>query len=131
MPITLSWFNPEKTILYEQLQGTITLQEYYMMVDEAAALLQERPYPVHILADMSALNQKTLPTNLLLAAKYADKRLPANQGIVVYVRPGSFINSMIQVARRAGLQATRHLYTAQSLDEAVQLIAEKAPNLLG
>ncbi|MDX1994106.1 MAG: hypothetical protein SF029_17095 [bacterium] len=131
MPITLSWFNTEKTILYEHFHGTITLQDYYVMVDEAAALLEECPYPVHILADMGGLNQKTLPTNLLLAAKYADKRLPPNQGIVVYVRPGSFINSIIQISRRAGLQATRHLYTAQSLDEAVQLIAEKAPDLFG
>ncbi|MFC1961404.1 hypothetical protein ACFLYO_11930 [Chloroflexota bacterium] len=126
MPVTLEWFNPEKTILLEDFYGTVTIEEYHQMVDEAAALLKERAIVIHIIADFSKTTLSQLPTNLLAAQRYADLHLPPNQGIVAFVKPGLMIAEVIRIGKRLRLASTRYVFLATSREEAQAIIASNA-----
>lgn len=125
MGISWHWDNTEETILYEMLEGDWTIEEYHGLVDEAAALLSERDHVVHVILDFT--HSHRLPPNLLAGARYAEKKLPSNQGIVVFVKPDAFVKTLINIARQLGFHATEHLYMAATAEEARQVIATHAP----
>lgn len=127
MPIEFTWDGPDHTILLEIIKGSYTLEDYRGMVDEAAHRLSREEHIVHIIADFR--NAAPPPLNALTGALYAEKRMPPNQGIVVYVGVGALLQSFINVTQKADLKIARHLYTARSIEEARRIIAEKRADL--
>ena len=127
MPITYEWDNPEQTILLETFEGRWTLEEYHTLVDAAADMLNSVEGYVHVIADFS--QSRSSPKNIMSGARYAEKRLPRNQGVVVFVQPNVIFQAFIRVAQQLNFRAARHLLLADDLDEARQMIAEHAPLL--
>lgn len=123
MPVVIEWYNEAKTILYEKLSGKITLEEYHHLVDDAAQELNQQPHTVHIIADFSEAS--ILPTNLVAAMRYANKRMPSNQGIVVFINPNMLIKQYIQVAKNLHLNVSKTLFAARTEDEATQIIQQE------
>jgi hypothetical protein len=129
MGIEVSWYNNEHTILLERFDGRWLLEDYYRMVDEASALLAATPHTVHIIVDASASSLP--PSHMVSGMRYALKKMPANQGAVVFVGPGAFITALIELAKRFSPQTTGGLFIVATREEALALIAQQggtAPN---
>jgi hypothetical protein len=128
MAIEIRWVNAEKTILIQHFQGYWTVNDYKQMVDESAQLLQTVPHIVHIIAD--GTHNQTAPLGMLGGMRYALRKLPPNQGIVVFVRPNHFLETIIQMGRMLAPHLLHTTFVAETVDEALQIIAQKA-DLMG
>ena len=120
MPVTLEWFNADKTILLETFEGSWTLQDYYDLVDRAADRLATVEHPVHIIVE--ATRSATLPAQMTSGMRYALRKLPPNQGIVVFVGANAFMRVLIGIAGKLSPRMADSLYTAETLQQAEEMI---------
>lgn len=123
MPIHTRWFNDDRTILLETFQGSWSVADYQAMVDQAAAMLATVPHTVHIIVD--ATTSGRVPVNIISGITYAMKRVPANQGITVFVHVDVFINALIGLATRLNPRLGATLFSADTLDDALALIVQR------
>ena len=80
MPIHISWYDDQKTILLEVFEGKWSVEDYYRLIDDAAA-------------------QSALPPSAMMGGmRYAIRKRPPNQGITVFVQPGSLARALIELA---------------------------------
>lgn len=122
MSITIEWYDDQETILLETFSGSWGLPDYMQLVDDAALLLKQKEHIVHIIADFTAT--KSVPHQVLTGARYAERKLPANQGVVVFVQPGGIIGTFIKITKQMGFKATTQLFIAEHVDSAVSLIRD-------
>jgi len=123
--ITQHWFDDDKTILLQTFSGEVTLPEYTKFVDEAADILAGCDYDVHLIADFRDVPIQLLPKNILAGFNYAERKLPPNQGFVVFVKPNMLIGVYIKIATSLGFNSVSKLFVADTIEEAEQLIKEK------
>ncbi|HEX2907700.1 MAG TPA: hypothetical protein VHO69_12605 [Phototrophicaceae bacterium] len=123
MPIHISWANDEKTILMETYEGRWTIEEYYQLIDDAAALLAETPHIVHIIGD--ATHSSIPPSQILMGIQYAIKKLPPNQGLTIFVKLSRVMRMFVDVGRQISPKIAQTTYAVDNLEEAHDLIARK------
>jgi hypothetical protein len=124
MGIQVAWMNDSKTVLVARFLGEWTMGDYFRFVDEREALMQAQPHMVHLLYDFSESSSN--PQDFLAGTQYANKHMPNNQGLVIYLKANSVIKAYMLMAKRTGLPVTRYVYTAESKEEALSLIEKKA-----
>jgi hypothetical protein len=124
MGIHVHWDNPEKTILVETFEGNWTLDDYHRMIDAAAALLAQEDHPVHVICD--GTQSKTLPSQMLSGVRYAIKKMPQNQGIVVFVNANMFAKTIINIAKKLTPLLVNTIEYADSVEAARAIIAKKS-----
>ena len=124
MPITVKWYNEEKTILLEIFEGQWTLVEYRQLIDEAVALLATVDHTVHIIADASTSG--TLPGQMTTGILYAIRQIPLNQGLTVFVDADLFTRVLIQIASKLSAKVVQTTFTASSIEDAVRIIEREA-----
>lgn len=124
MPIQISWLNEEKSVLVARFVGEWGMNDYFRFVDEREGLIQAQPHLVHLIYDYS--DSSSNPKDLLAGAQYANKHMPSNQGVVVFLKANAVIKAFMLMAKRTGLPVTRYVYTAETKEEALSLIEKKA-----
>ena len=124
MAIQVSWMDESKTVLVARFTGEWTMSDYFRFVDEREVMIMAQPHKVHIIYDYT--ESISNPKDLLAGAQYANKHMPNNQGIVVFLKANPVIKAFMLMAKRTGLPVTRYVYTAESKDEALLLIEKKA-----
>jgi hypothetical protein len=124
MAIQVSWMDESKTVLVARFTGEWTMSDYFRFVDEREVMIMAQPHKVHIIYDYTESSSN--PKDLLAGAQYANKHMPTNQGLVVFLKANPVIKAFMLMAKRTGLPVTRYVYTAESKDEALLLIEKKA-----
>lgn len=124
MPIQLFWDNAEKTILMEKYEGRWTVEDYYRLVDKFSIKCAEVPHTAHLIAD---LGDSSMPPGQMLAGiQYAIKNYPPNTGIMVYVGVNRVMTMFIELGRQFSPRFSQFVYTADTVEAARRLIAEKS-----
>lgn len=123
MPFTVEWYDKNETILLERMTGNWGYEDYRQMVDQAAAMINTKFHAVHVISDF--VESPAVSREAFSGASYAELKMPPNQGVVVYINPEPVLELAIGIARRAGFRATKHLYTAATIEEAMQMIEER------
>lgn len=127
MPIRLEWYDPDETILLEIFDGQWDVNDFNRMLDQSRALLLAKDHIVHIILDFSASTSN--PRNLLSGARAAERKMAHNQGVVIFVQSSPLIRAFVELSRRLKLKTVQHLYTVDSMQQALTTIAVKAADL--
>lgn len=125
MPISLTWDNPDKTILRLTFWNEWDLEEYTTQFETAFEAIELLPHTVDILVDLRT--DSFVPKgNTLHTFRQVMDKLPANTGIIVYVNDDNVQRHMINThvsfyysVRRA---SKRRLYMVETMPEAYELI---------
>lgn len=129
MPYTVSWQDPERTIILCQAQGRWTWEEYHHALDQIVRLANSVDYAVNVI--VMRMPQSVQPAGLG-APHYqrAVKMLPAN------VRRNILVTGNKTVANNATIlmskimnKISKHITILGSLDEAFALIARDQADL--
>jgi len=128
MAVEMKWVTDDHRILLQTFSGKWTVDDYHIMVDEAAKLLGQADHLVHIITDWTLSTAN--PPNLMAGARYAEKKLPANQGVVVYVNADGVIKAFIRIAQTLRMKAVENLYLANSVEEALEIIYQKSRDMV-
>ena len=127
MGIELTWDNEEKTILCHAYKGAWTVRDLYGAIDESRRLLLEVGHPVDLIIDMRESGNP--PPGLMPAYRYADKKVPENQRLVVMVEVGKVMLAFNSMIGEVAPLTARNRYTVNTMEEAHTLIAEYVASL--
>jgi hypothetical protein len=83
MPITVDWYNAEKTALIYTYDGPWTWGEFDAVVAQGNALMQSVPYTVHAILDLHAMS--LIPTDVISARhrQHITTLTPSNHGKLI------------------------------------------------
>ncbi len=121
MAITVNWGNPEKTYTIFKFMGKWTWDEYYASIKAGSDLIENVPYTVNILLDLSECN--LFPSNLLSHAGASMKQPPRAFDLAVIVSTSGFVNAIMGLIERLYGKKTR-FKVVKTMDEARTIFAE-------
>lgn len=124
MPIQIDWLNKEQTVIYVRFLGKWDRHSYQTLVDTTQSMIDSVSHKVHLIHDFT--QSHSTPRDLLVGMQYANKQLPVNQGLSVFINANSVIQAYVLMAKRTGLPAASHIYYANSIEDALQTIKKKA-----
>ncbi|MEM9951656.1 MAG: hypothetical protein AAF846_08660 [Chloroflexota bacterium] len=122
MVITVEWYDDDETILIEKFPHKWDAKNYYNLIDEAARLLSTKEYDVDIIGDFGDSGPPS--GNILAGLRYAEEKLPPNQGYVILVHTHKLIEVFISIVKQMRFKATENVYTVDSVDEAVAMLED-------
>ena len=120
MPINIVWEDAQRRVMRHEYPTRWTLEEYKALMTRSAKLLRGIDHTVHIIVDRR--KSDAVPTNILSLARYIDKLTPPNQGLVVYVQPSAFTQTLLKASTRIAPRATANLHCVDTISDAYHLI---------
>ena len=123
MPIDIHWHKQNHLIVLT-FKGQWDNESFIDALTKSTHAILETPHTVHMIYDFSESN--TPPRDMLAGLHYANRVLPPNHGVVIYLNANSVIKAFILMAKRFDLAVTRYLYHASSHQEALHVIKAKA-----
>lgn len=124
MPISIGWYGDSQRMIHARFIGQWDVSDFINVLENSASLMQQVTHPVHVIYDFSA--STATPRDLLAGYHFANRILPSNQGVVVYVNANSVIKAFVLMAKRTGLPAAKYIYNTDSREDAYRLIIDKA-----
>lgn len=120
MHTTSKWLDHDEHILYEDLSGDWSLQDYINLFELRAQMLAPKNHLVDIIADLT--HNHTSHTVALAASRYANTCKPINQNKVVFLNPNANAPSLVKTLKKLNFVSAENLYLAYSMEEALDLI---------
>ena len=122
MSIELSWEDEDRTILRHTYIGAWTVAEFYKAVDESRALLLDVGHPVDLIIDMR--EGPNPPRGITPAYQYADRKVPANQRLIVMVDPSEYMRTFNKIVEGIAPRASQNRHVVKTVEDAHKLIQE-------
>lgn len=123
MPITVSWYDDDQTIMLQSCIGDWTWDDYLVSIDALAALANSTTERVDYIMDIT----DTVGIPLGLPLKYIRKaraKRPPNLGIIVVVGASPIQKSVFNMARYIDRQYNNTRFLDDTLNDAVRRIIE-------
>lgn len=125
MSIPVSWFNDEKTIIQYKFDGRWGWDDLYKAIDEAVVLLDSVSHRVDIMLDLTKSESvPSLNANGLKYVANAPTTTHPNMGIFVMVGMKPFIRISFDIFSRMYPRATRQYRLANTVEDAINVIAK-------
>jgi len=116
----VTWANAEQDIVLQYYHDCFTLDDYFQVVEQSAALLNSVNCAVDLiimLPDKGEYNLKTA-----VRANEVEQKVPPNQRFVVVVNAPAAIKLLIDAARVVAPRATANLHHVNTLTQAFDRI---------
>ena len=124
MPVTLSWFDDQQTILLFKFEGEWTWEEFYKLDEPTWDLIACANYRIDILMDWSQI--KRFPLGMMNALHRSGEDVtPKDEGMVVSIGGPYFIKMMYGIFRRLYPKAVTVYRLVDTLDEATHLLEDE------
>lgn len=123
MPVNIGWYGKSQRLIQARFIEQWDVADFITTLENSASLMSQVNHPVHMIFNFN--ESTSTPRDLMAGFHFANRILPTNQGVVVYVRANAVIKAFILMAKRTGLQATKHIYNADTREEAYQIIIEQ------
>ena len=122
MSITVTWDNPERTVLRYEFTGVWQWDEFNKALDQAEKMLASVGHIVDVIADFQASG--CVPTETLARLAYVAGSRPVNLGANVLVGSQVFNTTTFTVFGNYFGDVARSYQMAHSLDRARALLAK-------
>lgn len=121
MPISYGWDNEERTVFRCTYSGHWQMDEYLALVEGFSTQIAAAAHPVDVLADFS-LSEALPRFDFLRLSALIEMKTPANQRLLVVVRPPAGMVAVLRLVRPLMPRLTASLYMVDTLDEAYALL---------
>jgi|GEM_PF-5182457 len=123
MPISISWYGDSQRMIRARFIGNWDVSDFMSVLDNSATMMRQVPHPVHVIYEFA--ESTATPRDLLAGFHFANRILPTNQGVVVYVNANAVIKAFVLMAKRTGLPAVKHIYNTDSREDALRIIIDR------
>ncbi len=120
MPVTISWDNPDKTILLYQFENRWTWDELYAALNDAWRLLNEGETPVDIIMDME--HADVIPANAIAQFSKISSALHPRMRTIVIVGGGGMAASLLSIFAKVYGKSSQRYHVVVSREKAYALI---------
>ena len=124
MPVSMDWFNDEKTIYLATYSGAWTWEEVYEAARSANKQFDSVNHKVHVIHNF--LETSRFPDKILSHAIALSRTMHPNTGIGVLVGRGSLFMTLLRIFNRVYAATFRksNFRVAYSVDEALQKLRQ-------
>lgn len=122
MPYEILWEDEARSIIRHRYIGAVDVSEYYEVIRINVERLAEVDHPVDVIVDVREM--QTDLKGFLTAVRYADRKVPANQRLLIVVGANSFAKVMGNIAQKIAPKAAGNVYFVDDLKQALQRIRE-------
>jgi hypothetical protein len=123
MSVTVSWDNPEKTVIRYDLRGAWTWQEFHLAMDEGVVMRTSVSHVVDVIANLE--QSAGIPPNTLSQLRRLYKVKLDNRGMVVLAGGSAFVAALVKIFQSLHLRARREAAVAPSVERARALLRER------
>lgn len=123
MPVTIDWHDDTQTILHYHFTSPWTWEEYRAAIEQAWALAESVDHPTDTITDMR--HSRAVPDNLFRNIRQSMVEIPDSTQTIVLVGTNMLVEAMLGIMRRLYPQQMGKFFTADSIEEARALIAER------
>ena len=120
MSIKVSWDNPEKTVIRQDISGYWTAEEYVDSVLEMYDTMKTVTQTVDIIVDMTQI--RNFPTRMLASAPRFNTQLPPNRGLTIGINVPRHLVSIVRIALRLYPRLGRNLNFVNTVEDAYNII---------
>lgn len=120
MPITIDWYDVEKTILRYEFTGQWSWEELHQAMDEVQEQMASVSTRVDVIIDVS--QSKRIPAGALSQMRGGTLKASENWGMGVFVGTGTFLNALLTTFSRVYPKMGQRYQSASTTAEAYQLI---------
>jgi hypothetical protein len=125
MSVTVTWDNPNRTILLQQFSGRWTWDEFYRVTyDQTRHLMFSAPHTVHVIADIEHSSYTTSMSGSLTQVRNVALAYPDNWGVLVLVNSHPFLTILMGVFNRTYPDLADRIFVAASRAEAYAIIEQ-------
>lgn len=120
MPVYFQWYDDDKTILVEHLEGRWQCHEYTAMIDAENEELRTVPHQVDVIMETS--NAKNIPNDFMVCAMYAAKEVSYKINLSIFVVKLPFVKALINNVLVIFPHLTTKIFFVGTFDEALDII---------
>ena len=125
MPVTVTWDNPNRTILSQQFSGRWTWDEFYRVTyDQTCHMMFSAPHTVHVIADIEHSSYTTSMSGALTQVRNVALAYPDNWGALVLVNSRPFLTILMGLFKRTYPDLAERIFVATSRAEAYAIIEQ-------
>lgn len=126
MPVSVQWYDEEQHIILYTFEGQWTWEELHGVLNEVSTMMGSVNHRVDAIIDLSS--SRFVPSNALLKMRIESDQPSPNWGIGVFVQAGTFINALLETFKRLNRTVSQRYFIANSIDEAIEMIAKERDN---
>jgi hypothetical protein len=127
MPIEAGWLDQSQAILIYRFIEFWNAAELHTAVDQVAQLVQDPPHRLDVISDMSmskGMARGSAHGDMQAAVNRSYRVLPEDAfHLAIVVGGGRVLDLMINVSAKVYMPLKKHVRTATTIDEALQMIA--------
>ncbi|MCU0513617.1 MAG: hypothetical protein MUE40_13740 [Anaerolineae bacterium] len=123
MPITIDWYNPEKTLIVLRVEETWNWQDLLNAIDAQNALTDSVPHVVDVITDATR-SQPMLPPAALSSFRSVVQRLKPAPGLRVIVGLPPYFRLMLNMAIKLHPVIRDRYHFAATLADALHLVGQ-------
>lgn len=125
MPVTVSWDNPEKTIIYARYERW-NWDDFYSAMSQCGELASTVNHTVYIVCD---LVDNLVPKGATVSHAAATLKQESDRvGLIVLVTPNRFVQALTQMTSRVLPGFQKKYRMVPTLENARQIIAQDIKN---
>jgi hypothetical protein len=121
MPVNVQWDNPEKTIILQQYEGDVSVDEYLYVINRTFHMIASVPQTVHLIYDRTRM--KASPPAISRVFQVAGKHITPNLGMKIIVGANHATMINLQLCKVVAPELAKNIHLVSSLTEARQIIA--------
>jgi hypothetical protein len=123
MPIELTWYNPERTIIFQKNSGTYTLEDLHTSISGIYKMLETVDHPVDLIVDFT--NVKMDLRNPLSARSHWEKASHPNGRSMIIINPPMFAKAILQIGQQIAPHAVSNFHYVTTVEEAMTIVGQQ------
>ncbi len=123
MPIHVNWGNEAKTYTIFTFSGNWTWEDYHKAIGQGAELVNEIPYTVNIILDLTNCN--LFPSNMLSHFSTSMRQPPKSFDLAVVVTTSGFVQAIANMIGVLSGNKNVKFKVAKTMEEAHKLMRQQ------
>ncbi len=122
MPVQVSWYDDEHTILYYKFDKLWELEELFAAINTGREMVTAEPHIVDAIFDM--IDSTTIPHRMLASLRSVEHLTPANLRYSVAVGMNPFLTGLAHMVAKAVPNLMKNFEATRTLDDALAFIRD-------
>ena len=122
MGITVTWDNPQRTVLRWEFKGWWSWYDFSVAQKQSNEMMVSVAHTVHAIGDMTS--SRFIPPNAMIEFGRAANDVPANKGVIVLVNCSFLLETMVQTFMRINQGQGIFIMTARSIVDARDMLSQ-------
>jgi len=128
MPVTIDWFDAEKTAIVQTFVGDWTWEEHFEVIEEFREMMETVDHVVDYVANFEKV--QGVPKGTLTNFRNALKNSHPRTGMIVVISTNRFVNALLKTLTTLyNSVSNQGIYQVNTVEEAINLLEKRKQHI--